>query len=437
MSGELRTSQFRWTTTANSDFVIGSPEDVGALGPRYLVFQTTTTPGYATNPHMVCDHTSGSWELKISPTGGVGGGDYFSLTDAAYKSQTNTFTGINTFDTGAFTVNSLVYLYGATTTIGDTSGDTLTVNSTTTFNNDVTVSGTLNVAGAINHTTTTNLDVTDKTITLNNGGGAASGGTSGIEVEESAAVAGYIRTSAARTGWDLKAPATAGIATLVTPASSVTLTLPTSTGTLALTSDIHAAVTLGTANGLSLSTQALSLGLSSTSTTGALSNTDWNTFNSRAVDNTVVHLTGAEVITGDKTFWGLFSHTGTSAFPVVQYVNKYGYSDWFYRSGIGDPGSGGTGYIMLTAEHDDSYIGNMTIKSYYDDVLGTSIVLGSSVLSCRVFGENGSRLAYAANKTTLSLLGGTAGSSLILKDRTTGVQYEIYVNSGVLTLAAV
>ena len=43
----------------------------------------------------------------------------------------------------------------------------------------------------------------------------------------------------------------------------------------------HSVVTLGTANGLSLSTQQLSLGLASTSTTGALSSTDWNTFNSK------------------------------------------------------------------------------------------------------------------------------------------------------------
>ena len=41
------------------------------------------------------------------------------------------------------------------------------------------------------------------------------------------------------------------------------------------------AVTLGTANGLSLIGQQLSLALSSTSTTGALSNTDWNTFNNK------------------------------------------------------------------------------------------------------------------------------------------------------------
>lgn len=43
----------------------------------------------------------------------------------------------------------------------------------------------------------------------------------------------------------------------------------------------HNPVTIGTANGLSLSTQALSLGLASTSTTGALSSTDWNTFNGK------------------------------------------------------------------------------------------------------------------------------------------------------------
>jgi hypothetical protein len=43
----------------------------------------------------------------------------------------------------------------------------------------------------------------------------------------------------------------------------------------------HPAVTIGTANGLSLSTQALSLGTASSSTTGALTNTDWTTFNNK------------------------------------------------------------------------------------------------------------------------------------------------------------
>jgi Chaperone of endosialidase/Lower baseplate protein N-terminal domain len=85
---------------------------------------------------------------------------------------------------------------------------------------------------------------------------------------------------------------------------------PNSSGTLALTSQLHNAVTLGTANGLSLSTQVLSLGLASSSTNGALSSTDWNAFNSKqsalgytaANDSNVVHKTGDETIAGVKTF---------------------------------------------------------------------------------------------------------------------------------------
>ena len=46
-------------------------------------------------------------------------------------------------------------------------------------------------------------------------------------------------------------------------------------------SSVHNPVTLGTANGLSLATQQLSLGLASSGVTGALSGTDWNTFNAK------------------------------------------------------------------------------------------------------------------------------------------------------------
>jgi hypothetical protein len=53
------------------------------------------------------------------------------------------------------------------------------------------------------------------------------------------------------------------------------------TNVAANTAARHNAVTLGTANGLSLSTQVLSLGLASAGVTGALSGTDWNTFNSK------------------------------------------------------------------------------------------------------------------------------------------------------------
>lgn len=59
-------------------------------------------------------------------------------------------------------------------------------------------------------------------------------------------------------------------------------------------------VTIGTANGLSIAAgQILSLALSSTSTTGALSSTDWNTFNGKqAAGNYITALTGDVTATG-------------------------------------------------------------------------------------------------------------------------------------------
>jgi hypothetical protein len=61
----------------------------------------------------------------------------------------------------------------------------------------------------------------------------------------------------------------------------------------------HNAVTIATANGLSLSTQALSLALASGSTNGALSSTDWNTFNNKqAAGNYITSLTGEATASG-------------------------------------------------------------------------------------------------------------------------------------------
>lgn len=93
---------------------------------------------------------------------------------------------------------------------------------------------------------------------------------------------------------------------LIFPSTGRSYSFPDATGTFALTSDLHNAVTIGTANGLSLSTQVLSLGLASSSTNGALSSTDWNTFNGKqnALTNPV---------TGTGTTSYLPKFTGTSA----------------------------------------------------------------------------------------------------------------------------
>jgi hypothetical protein len=79
------------------------------------------------------------------------------------------------------------------------------------------------------------------------------------------------------------------------------------TNVAANTAARHAAVTLGTANGLSLSTQQLSLGLASAGVTGALSGTDWSTFNSKqnALTNPV---TG----TGNTNYLAKFTSNGST-----------------------------------------------------------------------------------------------------------------------------
>jgi hypothetical protein len=73
----------------------------------------------------------------------------------------------------------------------------------------------------------------------------------------------------------------------------------------------HNAVTLGTANGLSLNVQQLSLQLASGSQNGALSSTDWTTFNSK--ENAITAGTTAQYFRGDKTFQTL----NTAAVPEL------------------------------------------------------------------------------------------------------------------------
>lgn len=84
------------------------------------------------------------------------------------------------------------------------------------------------------------------------------------------------------------------------PASGVA-TAPTfrSLGVADIPTLPYLSTTLGTANGLSVSGSTLSLGTASTSTTGALTSTDWNTFNGKqASGNYITALSGDVVATG-------------------------------------------------------------------------------------------------------------------------------------------
>jgi hypothetical protein len=176
------------------------------------------------------------------------------------STTTQTFAGDKTFS-GQVLADGGLDTNNATLNIGTTTASTINIGR---------AGATVNFTGTTVYENVTNLNVTSKFITINKGGAVASGGSTGIDVEEAGSVTGYINTSSDRNSWLLKAPNTAGIATITAGPSGITLNQSS-----------HDPVTIGTANGLSLSTQALSLGLASSGVTGALSGADWITFNGK------------------------------------------------------------------------------------------------------------------------------------------------------------
>lgn len=239
------------------------------------------------------------------------------------QSASATFPGLvnNTAQTlsGSKTFSSLVNADGG---IDRSTSGTLSIGATNSTTINIGNAGaTVNIQGTTIYENTPLLQVADPLITVNHGGGAGSGQNSGIEIEEAGSITGYAETSSDRNSWIFKAPNTAGIATVTPGASGITLDQSS-----------HNPVTLGTANGLSLSVQQLSLGLSSTSTTGALSSTDWNTFNNKqAAGNYITALSGDGVATGPgavaftlSTVNSNVGSFGTASNSVVFTVNGKG-----------------------------------------------------------------------------------------------------------------
>jgi predicted heme/steroid binding protein len=122
----------------------------------------------------------------------------------------------------------------------------------------------------------------------------------------------------------------------------------------------HDAVTIGTANGLSLSGQVLSLGLSSSTTNGALSSTDWTTFNSKqnALNGTgFVKISGTTISYDNSTYYlatnpsNYITLTSLSAGTGISYNNTTGvisstitqYTDALARASISLTTTGSSG----------------------------------------------------------------------------------------------
>lgn len=118
---------------------------------------------------------------------------------------------------------------------------------------------TVAIAGTLLTVNTTDLDVFDKFITLNKGGTAGSAGLSGLAFEEAGSVAGYHRITSARTGFESKAPATAGVLTWTLGAQNPTLDFTGLTAARSFSFPDSSATLVGAATTQSLTNKTISL----------------------------------------------------------------------------------------------------------------------------------------------------------------------------------
>lgn len=163
----------------------------------------------------------------------------------------------------------------------------------------------------------------------------------------------------------------------------------------------HDAVTIGTANGLSLSGQVLSLGLASSSTNGALSSTDWTTFNSKqtALNGTgFVKISGTTISYDNSTYYlasnpsNYITLTSLSAGTGISYNNTTGvisstitqYTDALARACISETITGidynnTTGVFSITSGYGIPTTASQTNwDSAYNNMIVSAAVTGTT-----------------------------------------------------------
>ena len=232
----------------------------------------------------------------------------------------------------------------------------------------------------------------------------------------------------------------------------------------------HAAVTLGTANGLSLSTQQLSLGLASGSATGALSSTDWNTFNNKQAALTIGNITSADtsvmtisggtgaiigsgvsltllaatgsnggiVTTGTQTFAGAKTFTSALAGTSATFVSTAATNNAArYNVSIGDnsavaAGNGGgilfrgvyTGTTLVDAAGISSFKANGTDGDYGYGLSFVTRANGGDLTSRLTIASTGAAI-FSSN---LVAINGNGLTELKINNNTS--EWELYMPSG-------
>lgn len=457
----VSTATTRTLTAPDADTTI-----VGTDATQTLTNKTLTAPIISTISN------TGTITLPTSTDTLVGRNTTDTLTNKTLTSPT-----INTPSISTPTITGTIEADNITSADIGTSNSATTINigTGTSASNVINVGGvnsTINMYGTVNNQNVTNLNVTDKLITINDGGAAGSGGNSGFEIEENGSATGYVQTSSDRNSFNFKAPNTNGITSLTPGASNDTVTLNAATQTLTnktLTSPIISTISNTGTITLPTSTDTL-VGRATTDTltnktlvdnsTVIADNTDNSkqikfdaggttststTITAAQTANRVVTLPNATTtLVGTDTTDTLTNKTLTSPTintPTIDIITLDGQtstpsnpSSGFYKAYVKDSdgklrilNSAGSETTVGSGSGGINYITNFDFESdttgwaTYADAAGTSPVDGT-----------GGSPNITFTRTTSSPLRGT-GSGLITKDAANrqgeGVSYDFTIDS--------
>lgn len=161
-----------------------------AVQPNSVALGTDTTGNYMTE-------VTGGTGITVSHTPGEGSNATISIGQAVSTADSPTFAGayLDAIRVGVTNANTI-----------DTTSGNLTLNSsggTTTVDDNLIVTGTLTVSGSVSYVNTTNLEIGDNIITLNNDEAGTPSQNAGIEIERGTSANVLLQYNETSDVWEL------------------------------------------------------------------------------------------------------------------------------------------------------------------------------------------------------------------------------------------